>query len=264
MMSKFLIIPNKMNQKKERESDFLFPLKGFCVGFQHEWSIKEIPPYSFLYVNRLLDTEAMNELGKILLKEKIKGIVFEDLGILEFIREKNLPIETCLYATHAVVGLDTINAYLKYCDTVVISPDITKEETDSIIEHAEKAVSLYIYGPLPYMYSRRSLLKNYQKVFGLKEKNIEILEEEKTKKEWKAIENEYGTVLYDGKKYDGRCFLNKKNVKYYLINLDWEEDVEIEEWFHSFLNHEKIENTTTGFLYQKTIYRLPPKGETHD
>lgn len=259
MKNKYLIIPNKRIKKKSPNYDFLFPLKGYCVGFINEYLIEDIKEDSYIYINRILNTLDIDQLKNILDKKKIKGIVFEDLGVLEIIKNKD--IETILYATHAVCSLNTVNAYLNYVDTVVLSLDITKEESMNIINMSNKPVCLYTYGPIPYMYSRRTLLKNYQKYKNKEEKRQELLEEEVTNKKFKMIENEYGTVCFDKQKYDGRALLNEKKIKYHILNLDWENIENLDEWIQEFESHNKKENTTEGFLNQKTIYRLPPRKE---
>lgn len=259
MKNKYLIIPNKRIKKKAPNYDFLFPLKGYCVGFINEYPIEDIEENSYVYINRILYTKDIEKLEKELEKKKIKGIVFEDLGILEITKNKN--IESILYATHAICSLNTVNALLKYVDTVVLSLDITKEEMINIINKATRPVSLYTYGPIPYMYSRRTLLKNYQKFQNKELKSQEILEEEATNKIFKMIENEYGTVCFDKLKYDGRVLLNEKKVKYHILNLDWENIDNIDDWLEEFNQNIKKEDTIEGFLNQKTIYRLPPRKE---
>ena len=260
MKTKFLVIPPFRIEKKDTDVDFLFPLKGFCVGFKHEYDYQDIPSDSYVYVNRLLDTASLEMLGNILEKCSFRGIVFEDLGVLEYIREKELEIETILYATHASCSLKTVDTYLDYCDTVVLSLDITKEEIDLIVSQAKRPVSLYIYGPIAYMYSRRTLLSNYENHFDLPVNKELSLEEEMTRKAFLGIENEFGTVLFDKCLFDGRILMENEGIRYALVNLDWEEDLDFDGWFMEFLDGKALPNTTKAFLDQKTIYRLPPKG----
>jgi len=260
MKNNYLIIPGENIVKKSPNVDFLFPLKGFCVGFKKEYELKEIPENAFIYINRVLDTEGILQFKELLPNlTKIKGIVFEDLGVLELLIEENTSFLRILYATHANCSVDTINTYLDFVDSVVISPDITKEEIEVILEHAKKKVCLTTYGPIPYMYSRRTLLKNYQDHFDLKEQKELSLEETGTKKKFVFFENPYGTVCFDEKKFDGRFFLNHENVFYHLINLDWDTIEDFDFWLEEFENKKELSQTFDGFLNQKTIYRLPPR-----
>ena len=261
MTNKYLVIPNKKEVKKVSNVDFLFPLKGFCVGMNVEFLIKELEDGVYVYINRILDSNSILELKECFIKgkDKIKGVVFEDLGVLTLINELNLNVEKILYATHALCGANTINAYLKYVDTVIISSDITYEETEEILRLAQKNLIVYVYGPLFYMYSRRTLLTNYQKNFALENNKILVLLEPITKQKFFVVESDYGTVFMDEAMYDGRRLLNHDNVAKYLINLSWLQG-DIEEFMESFETKE-LPNTTSGFLDKKTIYRLPPRKE---
>ncbi len=261
MKSKYLVVPNHKNLKSSNDYCLLFPLKGFCVGFLNEFSLEEIPDESYIYVNRLLDTESILKLKEILQTKSLKGIVFEDLGILQIILDNQLTLETIFYPTHAITSTNTLNAYLDYVNSAVISLDITKEETEKMLNLAKGEVSYYLYGPLPYMYSRRSLLTNYEKNFSLKESKEKILEDEITHKKFRTVENEYGTVLFDEKPYDGRIFLNHPKIKHFIINTDANEEPVSDKWLQDFLEGKELEKRTDGFLNQKTIYILPPKKE---
>ena len=90
MRSKYFVIPNNKKYKKVSEVNFLFPLKGFNVGKPWLFTIDELPIDSYIYINRLLDEEGVTKLDSILANniDKIKGIFFEDLGVLELIKEK--------------------------------------------------------------------------------------------------------------------------------------------------------------------------------
>lgn len=262
MKSKYLVVPNHKNLKSSNDYCLLFPLKGFCVGFLNEFSLEEIPDESYIYVNRLLDTKSILKLKEILQTKPLKGIVFEDLGILQIILDNHLTLETIFYPTHAITSTNTLNAYLDYAKSVGISLDVTKEETEKMLDLAKGNVSYYLYGPLPYMYSRRSLLTNYEKNFSLKESKEKILEDEITHKKFRTVENEYGTVLFDEKPYDGRMFLNHPKINHFIINTDANKEPVSEKWLKDFLEGKELDNKTDGFLNQKTIYILPPKKES--
>ena len=248
-----------METKKFDFIEYLYPLKSYCVGFLHEYELDEIPNDAYVYVNRILDTKSIEEFKTLLPKiEKKKGILFEDLGVYELMKDLNL--QKILWASHANCSSYTINTYLKWVDSVVISPDVTKEECLEILSKASKPVLLYTYGPLPYMYSRRELLTNFARHFDLKAKREYRVREKTTTKGFYLIENEYGTVVFDEKVLDGRELLNSTNVFACLINLDWmEEEINIAEWLKDFESGKTLPNTTEGFLHQKTMYRLPPK-----
>lgn len=263
MKNNYLVLIGDNKRKKVSNVNFLFPLASFCVGIKKEYELEEIDDNSYIYVNRLLNCEDLNKLERILpeIEKKIKGIVFEDLGVLELLKEKNSKLETIFFATHAVCSSVTANAYLKEVDTLILSPDITKEETEEILMKSNKSVGVYTYGNLPYMYSRRTLLTNYQKEFQLKEEKEMIIKEPIKNQEFLCIENSYGTVLYNPVPIDARVFLKSPNIKYHFLNLEFTKVDNIEIWLNDFEVGKTLENTTKGFLEQKTIYRLPPRSE---
>ncbi len=257
-MSNFLVIPNG-TETKRKDIRFLFPLKDFCVGFQKEYSLEEIPKNSYLYLNRILENEDIVKLEMICEKFlDYQGIVFEDLGVYEVLKEKNIFIEKIFFPMHASCSSFSVNTFLKDMDSVVISPDITEEEVDAILHRATKEVSIYLYGPYPYLYSRRKLLTNYAKNFNLDKVSTMPILEPIHQKKFVLKENEYGTVCFDAKELNQSTYLQKKNVKYFIVNLDWSKeniDVLLEKLEH----FTPMIHTMNGFQKQKTIYRLPPK-----
>ena len=155
-----------------------------------------------------------------------------------------------------VCSLPTSKAFLKEADYVFLATDITLEENEKILKNSP-CCGVYVYGHLPFMYSRRTLLKNYANNFDLKEEDHLLIEENISSKRFFAVENEYGTVLYDSRVYDGRELLGK--ASFYLISLEFEKVKSISDFIEDFEALKKFEDTTTGFLHQKTIYKLPPK-----
>ena len=96
--NKTLLLINDYNLidtlKKESSITFLFPLEGFSVGYTKTFNIKEINVEGFIFVNRILDNTSIIELKKILkhLPKNIKGIVFDDIGVLNILQELNLQL----------------------------------------------------------------------------------------------------------------------------------------------------------------------------
>ena len=243
--------------KEEGITTFLFPFKGYSVGYLNEFSLKEIKEAnSYLLLNRLLDTTSIKQLIDDLDITKIRGLVVEDLGVYSILKEHNLKTELILYQQHFNTNLKTINYQLNYFDSVVISSDITIEQIENILNKAKKPLCLYAFGLMPAMYSRRNLLTHYQQHFNLKENKVLNMEEKVSKKEFIAIENEYGTVIYS-KPYYNAININHDNIKFKIINpilLSLDEQIEL---VKSILNEQELKiETDQGFLHTKTIYRV--------
>ncbi len=264
MKNNYFILAGDNKHEKVDRVHFLFPMKSYCVGVKKEYDIEDIPDGSYVYVNRVLDEKSIESFKSILeyVNAKCKGIVFEDLGILELLEQEKSPLEKIFFSSHMICNTKTALAFLEETDYVVLSPDITLEETEAIL-HTSNKIGAFIYGHLPFMYSRRTLLKNYAKNFDLEEEKIMTLDEEIAKKRFFAVENDYGTVIYDSRVYDGRELLGK--ASFYILSLEFDHVESIKDFIRDFESLKEIEDSTTGFLHQKTIYKLPPKkGDKND
>ena len=222
----------------------LYPLKFFCCGYSTEFSIDEID--DFVLINRILDDSALDKLENILKGSKIKGIIFDDLGILDIVKDMN--ITKILLLDHISNNSVSINYYLDYVDSVVVSSDISEKEIEYIVKNVKKKIVLSVFGLKKLMYSRRKLLTNY----ALHEE-IDYKDKIKAKindKEFIIKENEYGTCFYAYPYYNALSL--KKYSAYYwydLIDLDNKTILDI-------LNDKVNIPTSRLFLDKETIYKL--------
>ena len=253
--------------KKVGVENFLFPLKGFCVGFLNDYELSEIEDNSFILINRILDNKSLDKLEELLKnnKKKIKGIVYDDFGVLYIINKLKLDVKTINYQNHFGTNYKSINENLKYNDSVVVSSDITYDEIKEITNNTSKPVCIFLMGYLQAMYSRRMLLKNYYDEFDLTHENSKEIYESISDNKFIMVENEYGTVGYQKNFYNGIELLDLDNILYYLINpvflTDDEEIKLIEDLKNNEFNLEI--DSDTGFLHKSTIYKLKevPKNE---
>lgn len=218
-------------KKENQESNitFLFPMENFCVGMTKTFKLEEITEEGFIFVNRILDKEGIEEFKKFLetLPNNIKGIVFDDIGILNVLLETGSKLTKILFLNHMNCNYESINSFLEYVDSVVISTDITSEETKEILKKATKPLVIYAFGYVGIMYSRRTLLTNYNKHFKTSIEKEITLKESISKREVKAIENNYGTVIYTNEPFNNLKLRNEANVLYNLINTIFMTDDEI-------------------------------------
>lgn len=254
MKNKILITINDINSidklKKLGITKYVFPLKDYCVGIPNTFLIEEIPCEGYLYINRILDNDGIDGLKEILrnIDSKIKGIIFDDLGVLEVI--KDMDLEKILYLSHFNTNSESINIYLDYVDTVIVSTDITKEEIEYIINNTKKEISLFIFGYVSAMYSRRLLLNNYSDFYNIDKVNP--LEIDNTGNKFIVYENEYGTAFYPKIIFNGLELLELK-AKYYFFNSVFLRVEEIEDVLNG-----KLDGLITSkhFLNKETIYKL--------
>ena len=237
--NKTLLIVNNLELvellNKESNITFLFPLEEFCVGFLKTFKLDEIKGEAFILVNRILDNESIEKFKILLdnLPQNIKGIVFDDIGVLNVLLEKKSNLTKILFLNHFNANYLSVNAYLEYVDSVVVSTDITKEEVDEILDKAIKPVVIYTFGHINIMYSRRSLISNYNKHFKKNVNNIASITENSLNHSFKIMENNYGTVVYTDKPFNGLLYRDKKNVLYNLINTVFLSNEEVLEILHS-------------------------------
>ncbi len=249
MKSKFLTIIENLEDisklKNNGITKFLYPLKFFSIGFNKYFDINEIKEdNSYIYINKMMTNVDLDNLKNILNKipNNIKGIVFDDLGVIELI--KDLKIEKILFNLHHNLSYDSVNAMLDFVDTVVLSPDITLDETNEILEKSTKKLSIYGFGYLNVSYSKRKLNTNYSKYHDLENKNK--LNLKNTEFDFISIENEDGTVFYYNEIFSGLNENYNDNIKYVIINLF---NVPVDKFLDGKIKYK-------GFLEKETIYKL--------
>ena len=264
MINKLLYIVNNKeiidDLKKVGVKNFLFPLKDFCVGFNNTYDFDKIENESFIFINRILDNESLDLLEQKLNdnRDKIKGIVYDDFGVLYLINKLKLNVITINYQNHFGTNYQSINENLKYNDSVVVSTDITKKEIEEILKKVEKEVCIFLFGLIPVMYSRRTLLTNFSKEFNIPTKNNVEIDEKISKNKFIMVENAFGTVGYQRNYYDGLELLNLENIKYFLVNPLFLSNKEQIQLISDIKNKNLTLNIPTdkGFLYKETIYKL--------
>lgn len=234
--------------KMNPDITLLYPLKDYSIGYEKYYNIKDID--GFCLINRLLTDSDIDKLEKILLDSNIKGIVFDDLGLIEILKAFN--ITKILLLDHLSTNVKSINYYLEYVDSVVVSNDITKEEIEKITKNAIKPVVIYAFGLKTLMYSRRNLLSNYEEYHKLEKENT--LTTRIDDHYFKIIENEYGTKFYAYPYYNALELLELNNVLYFwydpiFLNMDSIENIILDN------NLDSIPNNR-GFLDTKTIYKV--------
>lgn len=266
VLNNIFLIDNKDYIEKAKEvgiNTFLFPFKGYAFGFNNYFELDEInEENSYIYINRNLDCNDIDNLKEIFknIKSNIKGVFFEDIGLIPVL--ENTKLERIIFSHHLTTNYESINNYLKYVDSVIISTDITEEEMIEILDKSYKKLGIFSFGMIPLMYSRRTLLSNFNKVYERDNKYEDIALETITNEKFLFVENEYGTVVYLNKYY-ANLNMKHQNIGFNLINTYGLDKDDFDELLLSFQEKRfpKLKNreTTEGFLYKKTIFKLPPK-----
>lgn len=261
MISKILINVDNLeyldDYRKVGITTFLFPVKDYSIGYK-DYSIEEINKIDvsnkYILLNRVLDCKDIDSLKEDIKKLKdIKGIVFEDIGVYNILKDTNL--ELILFQNHFNCNSSSINFWLDRVSSVFISNELTYEEIKDILSNAKKPLVLHLYGYNQVMYSRRTLIKNWSKEFNIDYKNTNVIEDTATKVKFRALESDYGTIMYSDKIFNGKRLLNLDNIKYLYVNTTMIDHNKIMEYLNNIerdLNSEEDE----GFLDKETIYKL--------
>ena len=261
MNNKYIINVDKLEYIKEyREcgiNTFLFALKDFSIGY-NSYTLKQIEdidiPNKYLLINRILDCKDIDKLKELLPKFKtIKGIFYEDIGIINIAKDLNL--ELILFQNHFNTNTYSVNYWLNKIDSVVISNELTLEELTYITNNVIKPVVVHLYGHNQVMYSRRLLLSNWSNNFKIVNKNENVIEDIATHVKFRALEQEYGTVMYSDKIFNGKELLKLNNIKYFYINPTLIDHNTVIDFINNIDKHTN-ELEDTGFLYKETIYKL--------
>ena len=255
---KILIRINNLDEIKEYKklgiSNFLLTLEKFSIGY-NTFSIDELSNLKenvYVLVNRVLDNEAVNDFKKVSAKlEFVKGILFEDIGVYQILKESSIPL--IWNQNHFAVNSVSINIWLDKVKSVVVSNELEKSELIYVLNNVKNSVILPVFGLNMAMYSRRYLLSFYNEFKNLK--NIKrALIKTNNYKEFIAIENEYGTVLFY-KNYFNLIKevdkFNDNNVLFYYIDPNMVNISDIE----NILNG-KSDQYLNPFYENKTVYKV--------
>lgn len=245
--------------KKIGINNFLFAVDNFSIGYKtfDINSLINIKENKYLLINKIFNTEDINEFKKIIpLLNKFNGIIFEDIGVYHLLKDTN--INLIWNQSHFATNYSSINYWLDLTNSAVISNELTKEEVKEIIDKSNKKLILNVFGKNNIMYSRRTLLTNFNKYFKLKTNKQIILKENISNCEFRMLENESGTFTFDNNYFniiDYIKYFNNDNILFYLVYPFGLSVPEIKEIIE---NNSNIKYND-GFMNKKTIYKLGDK-----
>ena len=248
-MNKLVTVTNKdiINKLKEEDVTLVYPLRFFSVGYKEYFDISQID--DFCLINRILTDDDLDILENILKTSNIKGILFDDLGVLDIIKDLN--ITKIFIGDHINNSASSINYYLDYVDSVVVSSDLTFDEIKYITENVKKDVVIYTFGLKALMYSRRNLLNNYE-VYHDIEKEDEIYSSINDKN-FKVIESMYGTRIYAYPFYYDDRLKKLDHVLYNWYDPNTLDNNSIMDCLHDVMDNIDISNV---FLDKRSVFKV--------
>lgn len=254
-MSRILININELSEieqyKKIGITNFLFAVPKLSIGYR-EVPLNKIPDNSYILINRVLSSEDVDYLKSIKSElARFKGVIYEDIAVFNILSDTSQ--ELIWFQNHFTTNYESINFWLdRGCTSAVISNEITESEIDEIINKAHRPLVLNVLGKNQIMYSRRTLLTNYNKHAGIDNTNDCVIDTINNDTEFFVRESEYGTTIFNNTYFNYTSLMKKydSNILYYLIfNLDLSVD-EIK----NILEGSKFGDD--GFLNKKTVYKM--------
>lgn len=275
-MSKLLVIPinkdNFINLNKRNIDGFIIGLKGYSVFTSYDINIDEIKEIIkltdkeiYISINKPLFVEDIDKLKPIienLSKLNIKGIIYDDIGLLNIVKEYN--INLIWNQLHLGTNYETCNYwYKKGVKGSILSTELMLDDYINIKRNTSLPIFVYIYGYLPMFESSRELLTNYFKYMNSNKKDdVYYLYEKERDKYYTIYENNDNTYiledLIDG--IEEVKVLKENNIDYLILNgLNHEEEIfnSIVDSYIETLNGNIIRKSNNkGFLYKETIYKV--------
>lgn len=278
-MSKIIVIPSSLDHMYELTSynidGFIVPIKNLSVNQSFEVDYKDLElvidkiknKEVILLINKMMHSSDIELLRKVLKKTstlKVDKIMYYDNSVYMLSQELKLNIPLVIYQDHLNLSILSNKFYNDMgINYAYISSDITKEEIRDIKLNTKSKLFITAYGYVPIFYSRRYLLSNYFEYIDKSyKKDVFYLDNE-----YPIKESDFGTIIYSNKIINLINELDKLDFIDYIVmdsfNIDRQE---FNEMVNKFINKDKIEDTYTGFLDKKTIYKVKNSNEggTHE
>ncbi len=280
-MSKIIVMPSN----KEEMLDLINDVDGFLIGLK-DMSIN-MPTYFSLFdikeINELLkeknkelfvslnrnfhnnDLKYLKEVLKEFEEYKIDGVFYYDVALINLKQELNLKLNLVFSEEHSVTNYATINYWnMMGAEMAYLSNEITLDEIIDIKRNSNSKLFVQVFGYIPIFASERKLITNYLKSFNIEDESLKY-HIEKENKEYRILENKYNTEVYSNYILNAIDLIEKlkeidieylifnsfdidKNIFIYIIkNKDVITSNDIDKMFN---------NTSKGFLYKETIYKV--------
>lgn len=286
---KFIIIPNDIKEldlyKNKGADTFIFGLEDYCINYP-SLSLEKIKELSqdtklFIAINKNIFNSELEDVKNKLIelsKLPILGVLYYDLGILNIVKNENIPIDLVWHQTHMVTNYNTCNYYYgKGVKYGYLANEITLDEILEINQRTSMNLLVQIFGYPIMSHSRRSLLSNYFKsIDKSKEKCMYRLEDRDGN--YLLKESKEGASILFGKLINGTkplFDLIQNDISYGVLDMqevDFEVGEKVYEKFSYILNHiseisneeqekiifdmNKLIGDSTNFFYKKTIYKV--------
>ena len=269
---------------------FLLPLKDYSVEYSSYYTLDEIkgirdkyPEITiFVSMNKNIMNEEIENVKSILNELNdisIKGVFFYDTALLKIKRDLGLNLDLVWSQTHMVTNYKTCDYYkdmgVKYA---LLSKEITKDEVIEIINKSKIKPILELITKPSIAFSKRKLVSHYYENLGKKKEDKITLNEKISATNLIVSENSDGVFFTKDSILNGCVILDSLlntdleyillkedyiehslfleavlQISYYINNYKNMSDLDKENWLNE---QNKLLGESTGFFFQKTIYRV--------
>ena len=202
-------------------SPCLSPLKIEDINWLTSNTVKPV----FLKLLPLYHDQDYAGLKKLLQDVRgIKGLIFEDLGLIPLVKELNIDYEM-IYdpGTFNTVKEDALYFKNTRVACLTISREISLKEIDNmLVDNQEMDYAYHAYGYLPMFYSLRKHLDNfshYEPIGDLNFRNDLSIKEETRQEHYPIYEDNYGFYVFRDKIQNIYDFVSHfSKIKYLILD----------------------------------------------
>jgi len=228
----------------------------------------------FVKINKNLFNEDIDKVKNILVKlneNKIDGVFFYDLAILQLKKELGINIELIWNQTHMVNNYMTCDYYYsKGVKYALLSKEITLEEIKEIINKSKIDCMVEVVSLPSVAYSKRKLVSNYFKDLNENSINNISIKEKITGDYYNVIEDSNGTSFFLNKIMNGTSIIKdlyNSKCNYIIFReygipdfldlvSDTNEYIDNGCMDDTYVDKYKKLGDSTNFFFKKTIYKV--------
>lgn len=254
MQEKYIIVPRSKNLEEytDKCNSFLLPLEKYSVGYDAKFNIEEINTLSnnyniYVLINKFLHKN-IDEFAKIynLFNKNIIFLV-EDIGLTEIIDKERL----VLYENHIESNFVSINYLNKLGITsIVLNNDLTISEINEIRDKTNSKLYYFLISRNMLLYSRRTLVNNYNKYYNLKDKDKYVITDKLSNIQLEIKDEEENSTIRTRKLYAANKYIKDlERLDYLIIDTNSMSNLELKVTLEYYNSPELINILDTDYYF---------------
>ena len=277
-MTKILIQPISLEHIKrlvnKKIDGYIIGLEKYSIFQNLKLSIEEIKKLDFenkeifISINKPIHNEELDELKenlKELSKLNIKGILYEDVSVVNINKHLNLNLNLIWASMHLPTNSKTCNYWNKKgVKGALLSTELMVSDFVNIKKNTNMIIMVNLYGHIPILESARTLLSNYFLHINKNKENDLYLMYEKERDKYFNIYEENENTFITGDVLNGINIVEEiveNDIDYVILNSLLIDEKEFNNVIDDFVNAKegkKIakKDVYTGFLFKESIFKV--------